>query len=60
MIPADWALAGLLAQLLGALMAHTHMPAGQHGRIPVIVEADDAQSFLHVLITLMLHNIELL
>ena len=56
MISADWALAGLLAQLLSALMAHAHVAAGQDSGVPVLVQADDTQTLLHVFLTLMLQT----
>jgi len=56
MISADWALAGLLAQLLSALMAHAHVSAGQDSGVPVLVQADDTQTLLHVFLTLMLQT----
>ena len=55
-VPADGALAGLLAQLLSTLMAHAHVAAGQHGGVSVLVQADHTQTLLHVFLTLMLQQ----
>jgi len=37
-------------------MAHAHVSAGQDSGVPVLVQADDTQTLLHVFLTLMLQT----